>query len=260
MYAAEGNDAQTYLLLYRRAKLILENLSKHSERTLPENKAALKAANLAVQHDLLKLEEIRPRIAKRHDEYLERRKAQQKALEALEGRGADEHELAQELDGLALNQGQRKRQSYEKASLDAGTNRSLAAKLALREVRRRDAARRSVRQAGISEEQEQERRTGGMWGDWEKDLRRESDEMDNDLSRQIQEVARIQNGQQAPNFSVCYLPYLFGLLLTYIASYLYPNTIIPLPFRPTREYTGEMVRLRLKTATSGYNARSCETT
>jgi STAM-binding protein len=41
-----------------------------------------------------------------------------------------------------------------------------------------------------------------MWGEWDKELRRESSEGD-DLSSQIQEVARMQNGHyQAPNFSV----------------------------------------------------------
>lgn len=55
----------------------------------------------------------------------------------------------------------------------------------------------------MSEEQEQERRTGGMWGEWEKDFRRESNEVDTDLSMQIQEVARMQNNvDKAPNFSV----------------------------------------------------------
>ncbi|KAF2661632.1 hypothetical protein K491DRAFT_586941 [Lophiostoma macrostomum CBS 122681] len=201
VYEAEGNDPQTYLLLYRHAQLVLNFLDKHPEKHLPENKKALKAAKDAVLRDLEKLEVIRPRIAKRHEEYQERRKAQLKALEALEGRH-DASTLPRELDGLSLQRSRAKRRSYEKATLDAGENRSLAARLAQREVRRRDAARRSVRQAGVSEEEEHERRVGGVWGDWEKELRRESNEVDDDLSSQIQEVARMQNGhQETPNFS-----------------------------------------------------------
>ncbi|KAF2266175.1 hypothetical protein CC78DRAFT_459838 [Lojkania enalia] len=201
VYEAEGNDPQTYLLLYRHAQLVLNHLAKHPDRTLPENKKGLQAAKNAVQSDLEKLEVIAPRIRKRHSELVERRRAQQKALEALEGQHARIEEFPQELDGQIVDRAP-KRGSFTKTTLDAGENRSLAAKLAQREVRRRDAARRSVRQAGVTEEQEQERRTGGMWGDWEKELRRESSEADDDLSAQIQEVARIQNGQRAPpNFS-----------------------------------------------------------
>ncbi|KAF2177920.1 hypothetical protein K469DRAFT_350877 [Zopfia rhizophila CBS 207.26] len=200
IYEAEGNDPQTYLLLYRHAQLVLQHLAQHPEANLLENRKAMKAAQTAVKGDLAKLEQLKPRIEKRHLEYLERRKAQLKALETLEGRGDNIHGLTQELDGVSIHQP--KRHSYEKTTLDAGEHRSLAAKLAQREVRRRHAARRSVRQAGVSEEQEQERRTGGMWGDWEKQLRRESDEVDDGLSKQIQEVTRIQNGQQhTPNFS-----------------------------------------------------------
>lgn len=146
------------------------------------------------------MEEIRPRIKKRHAEFQERRKAQHKALESLEG-GRDAS-LAREFDGLGLDQ-KRNRRSYERPTLDAEGNQSLAAKLAQREVKRRDAARRSVRQAGVSEEEEQERRTAGLWGDWETELKRQSREGEDDIQSQIQEVSRLQqNGHKAPNFSV----------------------------------------------------------
>lgn len=205
MYEAEGNDPQTYLLLFRHAELVLNHLERHPEKSLPENKKALRAAKEAVLKDFEKLEVIRPRIAKRHEEYQARRKAQLEALQALEGQNAA-HALSNELDGLLLHRSRAKRRSYEKPALDAGENTSLAARLAQREVRRRDAAQRNVRQAGVSEEEEQERRTGGMWGDWEKELRRESNDED-DLSSQLQEVARIQNGHKvSPNFSVSIPP------------------------------------------------------
>ena len=181
---------------------MLSDLALHPDRHIPENQKALKAAKAAVQRDLQKLEVIKPRIAKRHDEYLARRRAQQNALANLEGRGAQSRDLLQDMDGLAINPVAPKRPSYERPAIDAEEHRSLAAMLAQREVRRRDAARRSVRQAGVSEEEEHERRVGGMWGEWERELRRESAEGD-DLSTQIQEVARLQNGHHAaPSFSV----------------------------------------------------------
>ncbi|KAH7138158.1 hypothetical protein B0J11DRAFT_8462 [Dendryphion nanum] len=202
IYELEQNDQEVFVLLLRHADLVLEKLAKHPERSLPENKKALRLARDSVMTDLQKLEILRPRIEKRYNEYMGRRKAQQKALESLEGNGANANTLAAELDGLALHGSNDERYPYERATLDAGANRSLAAKLAQREVRRRDAARRGVRQAGVSDEEEQERRTGGVWGSWEKDYRRESNEVDqDDLSKQIQEVARLQNGHASTNFS-----------------------------------------------------------
>lgn len=130
---------------------------------------------------------------------MERREAQLKALQSLEGRDAS---LAHEFDGLGLNQGHRRR-SYERPALDAEGNQSLAARLAQREVKRRDAARRNVRQAGVSEEEEHERRTAGLWGDWETELGVRRSEGDDGLQDQFQEVARLQQGDhKAPNFSV----------------------------------------------------------
>jgi STAM-binding protein len=190
VYAAEGNDPQTYLLLYRHANLVLEHLTNHPERNQPENRKALGAATAAVGSDIQTLEDIRPRIKKRHEEFQARRKAQQKALQSLEGKSV--RLIPHELDGTPRGRG------YEKQTLDAEGNQSLATKLAQREVKRRDAARRSIRQAGVSEEEESERRTGGMWGDWEKELKHQSAEADDDLSAQLQEVARMQQTVYQP--------------------------------------------------------------
>lgn len=147
-----------------------------------ENKKALSAANAAVARNLAKLEVIRPRIAKRHEEYQARRKAQQEALESLEGPSLGDQRYP-------------KRRSFEKATLDAGQNRSLAAKLAQREVQRRDSARRSVRP-------KEGDRTRGLWVDWGNERRRTESEPDDDLSRQLQEVAKLQEGHRTQNFSV----------------------------------------------------------
>jgi hypothetical protein len=106
-------------------------------------------------------------------------------LKALEGKHAKS--LSQELDGLSIQERASRRTSYERPALDARNldNHSLAARLAQREVRRRDTQRRSVRQAGV------ERRTGGVWGTWDDEYARQGRPGD-DLSSQIQEVARLQ--------------------------------------------------------------------
>lgn len=116
--------------------------------------------------------------------------------------------LPQELAGLSIQDRSAKRISYtERPALDARNldNHSLAARLAQREVRRRDTQRRSVRQAGVSEEEEQERRAGGMWGSWDDEYARQSHPED-DISNQIQEVARLQrDGQRTTHSQACHV-------------------------------------------------------
>ncbi|KAL6707429.1 hypothetical protein ACN47E_004208 [Coniothyrium glycines] len=216
VYEAEGNDAQLYLLLYRHADLILQKLQTHPEKSRPENRKALNSATATVVQDLRKLEGIAPRIKKRHDEYQERRSRQLEALKALEGR--EPQALAQELDGLSLQDRGSKRRSYDsRPTLDARAqeNHSLAARLAQREVRRRDTARSSVRQHGVSEEEEQERRTAGQWDTWQDELARQSSDRQ-DLSSQLQEVARLQQNGQRTSYSTRPTPQLNS-------SYQYPS-------------------------------------
>jgi STAM-binding protein len=203
VYEAEGNDAQTYLLLYRHADLVLQKLQGHPDRHKPENRKALNAATAAVSRDLKKLEEIAPRIKKRHEEHAERRRKQQDALKALEGKGVKT--LPQELDGLAI-QPRGTRRSYDsRPTIDARAqeNQSLAARLAQREVKRRDTLRRGVRQHGVSEEEEQARRSGGRWDSWQDELSQQGD--GGDISHRLQEVARLQqNGHRTSHASVSF--------------------------------------------------------
>lgn len=188
---------------------MLQKLQTHPDRNQPQNRKALNAATTTVYSDLKKLESIAPRIKRRHEEFQDRRKRQQDALKALEGRGV--RNLPQELDGLSLQDRGNKRGSYDsRPTLDAQENHSLATRLAQREVRRRDTARRSVRQHGVSEEEEQQRRTGGRWESWQDDLAH--DDNRGDLMSQLQEVARLQqngqggqNGRAASHASVCAL-------------------------------------------------------
>ncbi len=80
-------------------------------------------------------------------------------------------------------------------ALAAGDNRDLAVQLAHKEIRRRATARKATRKAGISEEVEQERRTAGVWGDWEEAFAKNDQGMDQDtLSQQMQNVRSQVNG------------------------------------------------------------------
>lgn len=200
VYEAEGNDAQTYLLLYRHADLVLQKLQGHPDRNKPENRKALNAATAAVSRDLKKLEEIAPRIKKRHEEHEERRRKQKESLRSLEGQGLGA--LPQELDGLAIQDRGLKRRSFDsRPTIDARSleNQSLAARLAQREVRRRDTLRRGVRQHGVSEEEEHARRSGRTWDSWQNELGQGPD--GDDISNQLQEVARLQHNGHRTSYS-----------------------------------------------------------
>ncbi|KAB2578766.1 Mov34/MPN/PAD-1 [Lasiodiplodia theobromae] len=199
IYEREGNDQQAYLLLFRHATLILEKLQKHPEAKDPANKQALQEARKIVNRNLPKLEELKPRINKRHQRFQEIKKdAERKRAAAQRQTVASPTQMARDLDHLVLHS----RKSSDpalfgrKQALDAGENRDLAVKIAQKEIRRRDLAKRKVRQAGVSDEEEAERRTGGMWNNWEDDLASDgAKEEPDDLSQLITQVGR--RGQEA---------------------------------------------------------------
>ena len=123
VYEAEANDAQTYLLLYRHADLVLQHLQTHAQRATPENRRGLNAATAQVRRDLKKLEILAPRIKSRHDEYMESRARQ------AEARNQDTPHV-----DLDLNFDAHVRPALDASALE---NHSLAARLAQREVWRR---------------------------------------------------------------------------------------------------------------------------
>lgn len=214
-------------------------------------------ATAAVSSDLKKLEQIAPRIKRRHEEYQDRSRRQEEALKALEGKYAKA--LPQELDGLSIQDRAPRRTSYgERPALDARNmdNHSLAARLAQREVRRRDTQRRSVRQAGVSEEEEQERRTGGEWGTWDDEYARQSRTGD-DLSSQIQEVARLQREGQRSSYSPVgrVVKRRREASLTATAPALAVLDIsIQLPLRTAHIRTGSLVTIKLTSSSSTITA------
>jgi hypothetical protein len=120
----------------------------------------------------------------------------------LEGNGV--RTLPQESDGLAIQDRGSKRRSFDsRPTIDARSleNQSLAARLAQREVRRRDTIRRGVRQYGLSEEEEQARHSGGTWDSWQNELGQQGGDGD-DISNQLQEVARLQQNGHRTSYSL----------------------------------------------------------
>lgn len=180
IYESEGNDEQTYLLLFRHAQLVLVNLARHPEARQETNRKELLEAEGQVKTSIEKLETLKPRINKRYERYAqllrERKSRRQPSNTPLLLNDPARNDPA--LAGVA-------------APLEAKENKDLAVELARTEISRRVTARKAIRQAGISEEEERIRRSAGVWGDWESALTRDGHGTtgnNNDLSNRIQEV------------------------------------------------------------------------
>ncbi|KAI9643743.1 hypothetical protein NHQ30_008367 [Ciborinia camelliae] len=183
IYQAEDNDQQAYLLFMRYAALVAEKLPGHPSAKDPENRSGLRAAQKTLSGVVEELEALKPRINARYNNWqkaLERRKEIHAARENDIPRPSSRADLAASDPAIAGNT----------TTLAAAENRELAVKLAHKEIRRRDAARRATRQAGVSEEEEQERRTAGLWDDWEAALSKSGRNEDEDDMRRNMEASR----------------------------------------------------------------------
>ena len=203
------------MLLYRHAQLVIRHLSGHPDAKQIQNKSTLQQATKDVNNNLKKLEQLKPRINKRYERYEElirNRNLRQKSV--LTVRQSDllekspQHTTYKQLlpdDGVNI----------DAETLAASENPDLAVQLAHKEIRRRATARKATRQAGITEEIENERRTAGVWGNWEDALSQNDSDIDQDtLSRQMQNVRAQINGsgnsatikiQSHPSFTEAHL-------------------------------------------------------
>lgn len=212
IYEQEGNDQQTYLLLFRHAQLVVHNLSHHPHARQSENRTALAQANKEVQSSLRKLEILKPRINKRHERYEQLLRDRDTRTASTKAR-ATTPSLTQETHPQDVSDHRRFPPDPAVAganqAIAAHENKDLAVKLAHSEIKRRATARKATRQAGISEAQEHERRTAGLWGNWEEAFAKDNQGMDQDtLSRHMQEVrlqvhgsvSRTSPGPRRPSF------------------------------------------------------------
>ncbi|MCJ1229098.1 hypothetical protein MMC12_005763 [Toensbergia leucococca] len=197
IYEHEGNDQQTYLLLFRHAQLVLGSLSSHPDAREQENRFNLLQAEKEVQNSLAKLEVLKPRINKRYDRY-------EQLIRDRDARNASTNSTRKSYDKDPSTSNQPSKHvrfpsdpavAGSTEALAAGDNKDLAVRLAHKEIKRRATARKATRQAGISEEEEQGRRTAGLWGNWEEAFTQDDQGMDRDtLSKQMQNVRLQVNG------------------------------------------------------------------
>ena len=192
---------------------MIRNLSTHPDAKQSKNRIALAQANKEVENGLLKLEILKPRINKRYERYeqlLRDRDARRASANAREASRSREQKAASHQQTTYHRPVSDPAVAGDTETLAAGENRDLAVQLAHKEIRRRATARKATRKAGISEEVEQERRTAGLWGNWEEAFAKDCNKIDQDtLSRQMQNVhlqvnastsADNRNGSCRPSF------------------------------------------------------------
>lgn len=185
IYEGENNDQQAYLLYMRFATLVVDKLSTHPEAQEPENVQTLKEIKKSVFGVVLRLEDLKPRINRRYEAW---QKAEGRRPVNSIATPTYKQSFAASDPAIAGN----------RATVAGADHPDLAVKVATKEIQRRDAARRATRQAGISEEQEQARRTAGLWDDWEVELSRHkpSNQDDEDIRIRMQEAREAIDGSQ----------------------------------------------------------------
>lgn len=172
----------------RYAALVAEKLLLHPSAKDPEYRKGLKSAQKTLPVVLDTLEVLKPRINARYNAWeraLERRREASMALEHERSRSQSQSQSQSELAAASDPA-----VAGNTTTLAAAENSQLAVKLAHKEIRRRDAARRATRQAGVSEQEEQERRTAGLWDDWEAALSRDGATQDDDEMRRNMDASR----------------------------------------------------------------------
>lgn len=175
----------------------MDHLTKHPDAKSTENRYPLAQARQEVQNSLKKLEILKPRINMRYERF-EQLLRDRDSRVASAGLNKPLHVQSQ---GNPLQNGNHKRYPSDPAlagssdTIVAGENPELAVKLAHDEIRRRATARKATRQAGVSEDKEHERRTAGLWGDWQEVLAKGDQGIDQDaLRKQMQNVRHQVNG------------------------------------------------------------------
>jgi STAM-binding protein len=166
----------------RYTNLVAEKLPTHPAYKQPENKLGVLAAVKAMREVMKTMEVLKPRINARYDAFMEKHKDRGTDIDHDGSRASAWANFAASDPAVAGNT----------TTLNAEENSELAVKLAHKEIKRRDAARRAVRQAGVSEREEHKRRTAGLWDDWEAGLTRDgsSASRDDDEMRRNMEASR----------------------------------------------------------------------
>ncbi|CZT52151.1 related to STAM-binding protein [Rhynchosporium secalis] len=184
IYQEEGNDQQAYLLLMRYATLVTEKLPLHPAARSPENREGMKATAKQIPIVIHNLEVLKPRINARYAAW-EKNMERRREVSVFAGHERSRSDVAAASDPAVAG---------NTTTLAAADHSQLAVKLAHKEIKRRDAARRATRQAGVSEQEEQERRTAGLWDDWESALSKDRFKEEDEMRRTMESTRRRMDG------------------------------------------------------------------
>jgi STAM-binding protein len=165
----------------RYATLVMNKLPSHPSAKDPENRAGLKAADKTIPQVIEEMELLRPRINARYN-------AWQKALEKRRIANAP---FEDDSPRTPTNySGSDPAVAGNVTTLGAAENSDLAVRLAHNEIRRRETRRRATKHSAVSAAEDSERRTAGLWDDWEAALSRDGPSRDDDEMRRNMEASR----------------------------------------------------------------------
>lgn len=171
----------------RYATLITENLPSHPSARDPEYRAVLKSITKSLPDVFERLEALKPRIEARYAQWLKAQERREASIVVNREQSRSQLRTHFSASDPAV--------AGNSTTLAAAEHEDLAVKVAHKEIRRRDAARKATRQAGVSEEEEQERRTAGLWDDWEAALSRDNQSVeDSDMRNQMEATRRRLDG------------------------------------------------------------------
>ncbi|OAA65346.1 endosome-associated ubiquitin isopeptidase [Niveomyces insectorum RCEF 264] len=159
-YLRERNFAMAYKLLFRFSILYLEKVTTLPEARTPEGRKLLKLSRERINGVLVELERIKPVLVEAREKWTAEH-AQQAARAGGSARDDAVAGFAPRDAALTWNA------KAQAKILDVSDHQDLAVELAAKELRRRDAAKKATRQAGVSEEEERARRTAGVWENWD---------------------------------------------------------------------------------------------
>jgi len=141
----------------RYAALVAERFPSHPQAQDPQCKAGLKTARKSLPAVLDKLDLLKPRINARYAIW---QKTSERRREVYPVFSHDPNLIRRRMESDPAVAG-------KITTLAAAENSDLAVQLAHNEIRRRETKRRDAMEAGFSERNEQDRRTAGLWDDWE---------------------------------------------------------------------------------------------
>ncbi|EAA28809.3 hypothetical protein GE21DRAFT_9855 [Neurospora crassa] len=152
IYLQEGSIAQAYMFLLRYCTLVLEDMAKHPEAKLPENRSLMKQLNARINTVVEQLEQLKPQIEEAYAKWQQLTASVQDSREKRLSTSSQYSRHAANDAALSWNH------LSQAKILDAGSNQELAVDLAREALLKR---RRRRRQESADEDERMHRPPSG---------------------------------------------------------------------------------------------------